>query len=52
MDVVESRVVGDNLVPLLVIVPIQGKHGLTVLRHFEHVQYLSLLHKELGADEI
>ena len=51
-NVVESRVVGDSLVPLLRIVPIQGEHGHTISRHFEHVQYLPLLRKEFGTIEI
>ena len=51
-NVVESRVVGDSLVPLLRIVPIQCEHGHTISRHFEHVQYFPLLHKEFGTIEI
>ena len=51
-NVVESRVVGDSLVPLLRIVPIQGEHGHMISRHFEHVQYLPLLRKEFGTIEI
>ena len=48
-NVVESRVVGDSLVRLLRIVPIQGEHGHTISRHFEHIQYLW---KEFGTIEI
>lgn len=51
-DVVESRVVGDSLLPLLRIVPIQGDHGQTVSKYFDHVQYIPLLCKEFGTIEI
>ena len=44
----ESRVVGDSLVPLLRIVPIYGQHGLMISNHFDHVQYVPLLCKEFG----
>ena len=47
-DVVESHIIGDSLMPLLRIVPIYQLHGMTISRHFENVQYISLLLKEFG----
>ena len=36
-SMVEPRVVGDKIVPLLRIVPITGQHGEMVTTSFEHV---------------
>ncbi len=44
-DVVEPRVVGDTVVPLLRVVPIEGKHGDVVSKSFDNVQYVPVLHK-------
>ena len=38
--IVEPRVVGDKIVPLLRIVPITGQHGVIVTTCFDHVQYI------------
>ena len=51
-DDVESRIVGDSLVSLLRIVPIQGAHGRTISKHFNNAQYLPLLRKDFGTIEI
>ena len=51
-DVMKSRVVGDSLLSLLRIVPIQGDHGQTVSKYFDHVQNIPLLCKEFGTIEI
>ena len=50
IDVVEPHVVGDSLVSLLRIVPIQGEQ--TISKHFNHVPYFPLLRKEFGTIEI
>ena len=48
----ESRVVGHSVVPLLRIVPIEGKHGDVVSKSFDNVQYIPVLHKEFTTIEI
>ena len=49
---VEPRVDGDSVVPLLRIVPIEGKHGDLVSKSFDNVQYVSVLHKEFTTVEV
>ena len=44
-NVVESRVVGHSVVPLLRIVPLEGKHGDVVSKSFDNVQYIPLIKK-------
>ena len=51
-DVVESRIVGDSLVPLLRCLPVRGVHGATVSDRFTNVHYVPLLHKEFGTIEV
>ena len=48
---VEPRVVGDKIVPLLRIVPITGQHGEMVTTRFEHVQYIPTMSREFGTIE-
>ena len=51
-NVVEPRVVGDSLVPLLRIVPLSGMQGDTVSKTFQKTQYVPVLCKEFGTIEI
>ena len=51
-SIVESRVVGDSVVPLLSIVPIEGKHGEIVSKSFHNVQYVTVFHKEFTTIEV
>ena len=51
-NVVEPRVVGDTVVPLLRAVPLEGKHGDVVSKSFDNVQYIPVLHKEFTTIEI
>ena len=51
-DVVESRIVGDSLVPLLRCLPVRGGHGVTVSDRFTNVHYVPLLRKEFGTTEV
>ena len=51
-NVVELRVVGDSLVPLLRIVPLSGRQGDTVSKTFQKTQYVPALCKEFGTIEI
>ena len=51
-NVVEPRVVGDTVVPLLRIVPLTGRHGAVVSKSFDNVQYVPVLHKEFGTVEV
>ena len=51
-NVVESRVVGDTVAPLLRAVPLEGKHGYVVSKTFDNVQYIPVLHKEFTTIEI
>ena len=40
-SIVEPRIVGDKIAPLIRIVPITGRHGKMVMARFDHVQYMS-----------
>ena len=51
-NVVESRVVGDTVAPLLRAVPLEGKLGDVVSKSFDNVQYIPVLHKEFTTIEI
>ena len=50
-SMVEPRVVGDKIVPLLRIVPITGRHGEMVTTRFDHVQYIPVMSREFGTIE-
>ena len=50
-SIVEPRIVGDKIAPLLRIVPITGSHGEMVTTRFDHVQYIPLLSREFGSVE-
>ena len=47
-SIVEPRIVGDKIAPLLRIVPISGRHGEMVTARFDHVQYIPLMSREFG----
>ena len=51
-DFVESRIVGDSLVPLLRCLPVHGGHGVTVSDRFTNVQCVPLLRNEFGTIEV
>ena len=51
-DLVESRIVGDKLVPLLRVVPVQGSDGDMVTRIYENVHYVPLQRKSFDTLEI
>ena len=51
-SIVESRIVGDEIAPLLRIVPITGRHGEMVTGRFDHVQYIPVLSREFEDVEI
>ena len=38
--------------PLLRIVPLEGKHGDVVSKNFDNVQYITVLHREFTTIEI
>ena len=44
-NVVESRVVGDSVAPVLKIVLLAGKHGDMVSKNFDNGQYIPVMHK-------
>ena len=50
-SIVEPRIVGDKIAPLLRIVPIRGRHGEMVTARFDHVQYIPLMSREFGSVE-
>ena len=50
-SMVEPRVVGDKIVPLLRIAPITGQHGEMATTRFEHVQYIPVMSREFGTIE-
>ena len=49
--IVEPRIVGDKIAPLLRIVPITGRHGEMVTASFDPVQYIPVLSREFGTIE-
>ena len=49
--IVEPRIIGDKIAPLLRIVPITGRHGEMVTASFDHVQYIPVLSREFGTIE-
>ena len=51
-SIVEPRVVGSSVLPLLRIVPIEGKHGDLVSKSFDNVQYVAVSHKEFTTIEV
>ena len=50
-SIVEPRIVGDKIAPLLRIVPITGRHGEKVTARFDHIQYIPVLSREFGSIE-
>ena len=50
-SIVEPRIVGDKIAPLLRIVPITGRHVEMVTTRFDHVQYIPVLSREFGSVE-
>ena len=50
-SIVEPRIVGDNIAPLLRIVPITGRHADMVTARFDHAQYIPVLSREFGTVE-
>ena len=50
-SIVEPRIVGDKIAPLLRIVPITGRQGEMVTTRFDHVQYIPVLSREFGSVE-
>ena len=52
LSIVETRIVGDKITPLLRIVPITGRHGEMVTARFDHVQYIPVLSREFASVEI
>ena len=49
---VEPRMVGDAQVPLLGIVPVEGRDGEIITRVFDPIQYCSLLQRRFQTVEI
>ena len=47
-SIVETRIVGDKIAPLLRIVPITGSQGEMVTTRFDHVQYIPVLSREFS----
>ena len=50
-SIVELRIVGVKIAPLLRIVPITGRNGDMVTARFDHVQYIPALSREFGSVE-
>ena len=51
-DIVESRIVGDTLAPLLRALPISGRHGDRVSARFTNVHYVPLLRSNFSSIEV
>ena len=50
-SIVEPRIIGDKIAPLLRIVPITGRHGEMVTTRFDDVQYIPIMSREFGTIE-
>ena len=50
-SIVEPRIIGDKIAPMLRIVPIIGRHGEMVTTRFDHVQYIPVMSREFGTIE-
>ena len=51
-DLVEPRVVGDVMAPLVRIVPVLGKHGENIMKSYENVHYIPLQRRSFETVEI
>ena len=51
-DVVESRIVGDSIAPLLRALPVGGRHGEMVSDRFTNIHYVPLLYSHFKSIEI
>ena len=51
-DVVESRIVGDSLAPLLRTLSISGRHGDTVSDRFTNIHYVPLMYSHFHSIEV
>ena len=51
-DVVESRIVGDSIAPLLRSLPVGGSHGATVYDRFTNIHYVPLLYAHFKSIKI
>ena len=51
-DVVESRIVGDSLAPLLRVLPVGGSHSATVSDRYTNIHYVPLLYSHFKSIEI
>ena len=51
-NIVESRIVGDTLAPLLRALPISGRHGDRVSARFTNVHYVPLLYSHFNSIEV
>ena len=50
-SIVEQRIVGDKIAPLLRIVPITERYGHMVTARFDNVHYIPVLSREFGSVE-
>ena len=51
-DVVESRIVGDSLAPLLRALSVSGSYGATVSVRFTNIHYVPVLHSHFHSIEM
>ena len=51
-DIVESRIVGDSLAPLLRALPVSGSHGATVSDRSTNIHYVPLLYSHFKSIEM
>ena len=47
-DVIEPRIVGDIMTPLLITIPIEGSHGDYIYKRFEKIHYHPLIRKNFS----
>ena len=51
VDLISPQLVGDTEVPLLRILPVEGKHGDMVTKAFQNLQYLPIVKKQFSTVE-
>ena len=52
VDLIAPQLVGDSEVPLLRVLPVEGKHGDMVTKTFQNLQYLPIAKKQFTTVEI
>ena len=51
-DIIQAQLIGDVEVPLLRIVPVEGKHGDMITKTFQNLQYVPIVKKQFSTVEM